>query len=282
MVEKIARTLLGGDFELKELSQEASPRRYFRIGQHQQLMVLSEAPPAKLSQQLLTKCNIRTPQFGTAIDGAYLIEDIGDLHLAHQATLTNYSRLIQQWLQFAESELDPQHPNANIFLNSDLFQKELSQFVNSYLLDYRRLQLPETQQADINELCRRLAEDAAEGPQCLQHRDFHCRNILLSADNQLVWIDYQDLRRGPIFYDLASLFTDAYIDLDDDIYELLTSTAIKFGQRHGLSAAYSMAQFHLTALQRVLKALGTFGLLLKRGRSEYLSAEQRARIIAIA
>ncbi|MFT7516599.1 MAG: aminoglycoside/choline kinase family phosphotransferase [Myxococcota bacterium] len=283
MVNNIAQQLLSEGFELHELSPEASPRRYFRVAQQSLLLVTSEQPPAVACQALLSACDIHTPQYGATTSGGYLIEDCGDVHLSHQPSASNYSMLLEDWSKFSRRQLDVNHPNAELALDQKLFTRELKQFVNSYLIELKALDFSAAQIEALHDLCATLAEDASAGPQSLQHRDFHCRNILLSPRHpRPLWIDFQDLRSGPIFYDIASLYTDAYIDLGDDVFELLMQAIVELGDEHQMHAEDAHQQFLVTALQRVLKALGTFGLLINNGRDDYRPAEKRATTHAIA
>jgi len=84
------------------------------------------------------------------------------------------------------------------------------------------------------------------------------------------------MRRGPLFYDLASLHTDAYLDLSQPVIDQLESEVRRLGEAAGLTQAASLRQWRRTALQRVIKALGTFAKLQSEGRSNYAAAERRA------
>ena len=283
MVQEIARRLLGEGFTLSELSPEASARRYFRVHGKQLLIVTCDQGPATACQEILTSCNIYSPAYGGHTDGGYLIEDCCDMHLSHAATAENYRMLIEDWHKFSRCALAADHPNDDLALDTDLFKRELKQFVDSYLIGFKKLALSAIDLQHINDLCAALARDASFGPQCLQHRDFHCRNIILyDKYPRPTWIDFQDMRRGPIFYDLASLYTDAYLDLNDEVFGLIIDAVEDLGDEHAMHAEDVHPQFQVTALQRVLKALGTFGLLLNNGRDDYADAEQRASICAIA
>jgi aminoglycoside/choline kinase family phosphotransferase len=121
-----------------------------------------------------------------------------------------------------------------------------------------------------------LAALAAEGPQVLAHRDLHCRNVLL-YQGEIALIDHQDMRRGPLFYDLASLQTDAYLDLSAPVMDLLDGEMRRLGEAAGLDPTQSQRQWRRTALQRVMKALGTFAKLQSEGRNDYAIAERRAQ-----
>jgi len=52
-------------------------------------------------------------------------------------------------------------------------------------------------------------ELTAESGLVLNHRDYHCRNILIH-NHQPVIIDFQDARMGLAQYDAASLLRDSY------------------------------------------------------------------------
>jgi len=277
--------LLGAPTELSALTPEVSPRRYFRpkgAASGIWLVVLSPTPAPQATTTFLAAVEIRVPQIGAVMAGAYLVEDLGDVHLQHAPTFENYQQVLQTWLQLASAELPAEHPNLRFALNQELFEVELKMFRDCYLRSYRAQQLSVGEWQSVDETIAELAELACAGPQCLQHRDFHSRNILLPAAGSPAWIDHQDLRTGPLYYDLASLYTDAYVELPDDVFDLLRSQILPLGERCGMHPEDAVEQFLLTALQRVLKALGTFGKVLHEGRRDFEAAESRARLFALA
>jgi N-acetylmuramate 1-kinase len=78
------------------------------------------------------------------------------------------------------------------------------------------------------------------------------------AHGQLWIIDFQDARMGPDTYDLASLLRDSYVDIaEEDVDELLAYFLALAGR--SAEAADFRRRFDEMALQRNLKALGTFG-----------------------
>ena len=91
----------------------------------------------------------------------------------------------------------------------------------------------------------------------LCHRDYHSRNLML-RDGRLCIIDFQDARLGPNTYDLVSLLRDSYVDLPDQTVEELIAYFLAL-QGHTRDDAEFRRRFDLMALQRNLKALGTFG-----------------------
>ena len=108
-----------------------------------------------------------------------------------------------------------------------------------------------------------IVEELAGEPRVLCHRDYHSRNLMLH-DGSLFIIDFQDARMGPDTYDLVSLLRDSYVDLDvapgrraDRVLPGAASTAPR-GVTPTRRAEFRR-RFDVMALQRNLKALGTFG-----------------------
>ena len=284
MEAKILQKYLDQGCTLQPLTPEASSRRYFRItGSKPPLIwVKSDQCFDKNSADILSSCKIPTPQLINEHKNGHIIEDCGDHHLKDDPSLKNYQKLWEQWLKFHVKKLPDHHSNFHLKLDKDLFVKELFLFIKEYVLEYRRKKIQGKELLNIKKHLTLLAKESSLGPQSLQHRDFHSKNILLSKNNNLpVWIDFQDMRQGPIFYDLASLYTDAYVKIEEDIYSFIREKVIFLGKKNNLIDKDSIHQFNVTALQRVLKALGTFGKLLNNGRNEYKDAEIKAKSSAL-
>lgn len=278
--------------QLTPLTPEAGARRYYRPQPEcGWLVVLSDAAPPQATALWLRGCGVRAPALGAAQRArlgapapgwAYLVEDLGDALFQTCPDPGSYSALLQSWERFAFRPLPADHPQSALALDAALFRRELGMFWERYVQAHRRRVLAEAPAARQRARLAELAEQAAAGPQCVQHRDFHSRNLVhlhrpAARIEEIGWLDHQDLRRGPLYYDLASLWTDAYVDLPEAVRRLLQSAIPAWGSSHDLSAAAAQERFHLCALQRVLKALGTFGNLLSLGRDEYRPAEERAR-----
>ena len=90
-------------------------------------------------------------------------------------------------------------------------------------------------------------------------------------------IDFQDARMGPDTYDLVSLLRDSYMDFTErEVDELIAFFLALRGvgaERRGaaMEARMFRRRFDLMALQRNLKALGTFGFqTTTRGNPVYI------------
>lgn len=116
----------------------------------------------------------------------------------------------------------------------------------------------------LSRLCASILEHTKTMPPVLAHRDLHFRNILVKGA-RLCLIDFQDTRLAPVGYDLASLLFDNYVDLS--------------AERTVFADRLANPGFRWTALQRSLKALGTFCYFgLKMGKPWFVPAIHMALI----
>lgn len=270
---------------LEPLTPEAGDRRYFRPGAPAArgwLLMRSSAPAPRASAEWLEGCGVRVARIGASAEDAYLVEDLGDRHLCHEPALRHYRALLDAWRRLAARPLPAGHACAGRALDSALFRRELRMFDELWLRPRMDRAGSRARRKAVEADLLRLAHDAAVEPWCLQHRDLHSRNVLLPPSGGVALIDHQDLRPGPLLYDLGSLATDAYVDLPAAVRALLRAEVRTLGRERGLSAAEARLRFHRSALQRVLKALGTFARLLLAGRGDYAEAEVRARAHARA
>src|SRR5262249_13805391 len=147
---------------------------------------------------------------------------------------------------------------------------ELRFFREHYIEDFRDLTLGPRESAVLDGFLLALAREAAAPPRVLCHRDYHSRNLLVQED-RLRLVDFQDARLGPVAYDLASLLRDSYVDLPRDLTEALFAAFLVENNARIPSADQFREQYEVVALQRNLKAIGTFGYQAAvRGKTHYL------------
>jgi aminoglycoside/choline kinase family phosphotransferase len=109
-----------------------------------------------------------------------------------------------------------------------------------------------------------LAGEVASYPQSLAHRDYHSENLLARSDGTPVVIDFQDALLAPRHYDAASLAVDPYRSQNPRISAGFRDIALR-------TPGVSPLEFDRTALQRGLKALGTFGYqVTRRKRAKFM------------
>jgi hypothetical protein len=106
------------------------------------------------------------------------------------------------------------------------------------------------------------------------HRDYHSRNLMVTEPNPGI-LDFQDAVYGPITYDLASLFKDAYIRWEEaEIIDWLIRYWEK-ARKAGLPVHNDFSElyrdYEWMGVQRHLKVLGIFARLYHRdGKEGYL------------
>jgi N-acetylmuramate 1-kinase len=146
---------------------------------------------------------------------------------------------------------------------------ELQFFVKHFLEGYRGASLDARARAGLGEEFAQIAEELAGEPRVLCHRDYHSRNLMLH-EGRLYIIDFQDARMGPDTYDLVSLLRDSYVDFTEPQVEALIAFFLA-GSGPGADAHEFRRRFDLMAVQRNLKALGTFGYqTLTRANTVYI------------
>lgn len=146
-------------------------------------------------------------------------------------------------------------------LDAARFRFELSFFREHFLEGYLNSQPGDSAREGLHD----LASMAAAAPVRLCHRDFHSENILGASVGDLVVIDHQDALLGPSCYDAASLAAEAYRRADAATYRTVRGMWL---DRDPASGPF----FDAVALQRALKALGTFGYqVTRRKKARYIA-----------
>jgi aminoglycoside/choline kinase family phosphotransferase len=274
---------------VRPLAGDASTRRYFRVLAGAQPSVIALYPePFRLAEssffsvrELLAGYALPVPRIldHDASRGIVVLEDLGDVTLqerlrsaAADAREDLYREAVDQLVRLQEAAArGPQRAACfQVAFDIEKLSWELHYFEKHFLEGHCERELGVEDRATLGEAFHRLAAEIASWPRVLCHRDFHSRN-LMSHEATLYWIDFQDARMGPASYDLVSLLRDSYVDLPE---AFVAERAEEFRQRALPGEARELFQrrFDLMALQRNLKALGTFGYMASvRGIAVYLA-----------
>jgi hypothetical protein len=270
--------LAGRRVRIVPLTSDASDRRYFRVivpGEPSVVLALYPHPfeYGRLSfvnvAELLAAMPVPIPAvLGHADDlGILVLDDLGDVTLqAHLGTASpaEHAALYRQavdlivTLQRRGDELRSRDAVPyRIAFDEDKLTWELDFFVRHFIEGYRGAALSAPAAAALREQWRAIVAELAAERRVLCHRDYHSRNLMWHA-NRLYMIDFQDARMGPDTYDLASLLRDSYVDLEEPVVDELIAAFLDAAGRPGDRVRFRR-RFDLMALQRNLKALGTFG-----------------------
>jgi aminoglycoside/choline kinase family phosphotransferase len=260
------------------LTGDASDRRYFRIlvPDAQSIVLSLYATPFEFEQlsfvnvaRLLDQMPVPIPTvLGHAEDlGVLVLEDLGDVTLqAHlgAATPTEHAARYRQAvaliasIQRRGSELtNSKYVPYGIAFDVEKLTWEMDFFIKHFIEAYRGVVIPPPARNALREELGTIIAELAAEPRVLCHRDYHSRNLMLHQD-KLYIIDFQDARMGPDTYDLVSLLRDSYVDLTEQTVDELIAYFLALKGESGNEVAFR-ARFDAMALQRNLKALGTFG-----------------------
>ncbi len=283
------------------LAADASTRRYFRAqwmppgaarAVSRIIMVCepwaeAETPDFIAVARHLAASGVRVP----AIDGVaptsgwMCLEDFGDRALADAWQQTdNSARLV--WGQRAMDALVQMHTTATQHINADCPAFYLAFDVPKLLSELQHFRLHAVEGLWQHALSEdeRQAFEAASRPLCAHleaqpryfcHRDYHGWNIMAEG-HEVGILDFQDARMGPQPYDVASLLVDRRTPtlLGHDVSAALVQYYLDqfeevSGQRVDRAAFGEL--FELVAVQRCIKAIGTFAAMhVVYARSQYL------------
>jgi N-acetylmuramate 1-kinase len=269
--------LVTGSPRVVPLTGDASDRRYFRIipSDAAPIVLAVHAGPIEFARlpfanvaELLRLIPLPSPAILGHSDelGVIALQDLGDVTLqAHlgASSPTEHAALYRQAVALIEllhrrgAELEsPRFIPYGVAFDVEKLTWELEFFVRHFLEGYRGATLSAAARSALSEEWSIVAQELASEPRVLCHRDYHSRNLMLH-EGSLYVIDFQDARMGPDTYDLASLLRDSYIDLSHrDVDDLIAYFLALKGRPDDDEFR---RRFDLIALQRNLKALGTFG-----------------------
>ena len=273
--------LAGRNARVVPLTGDASDRKYFRIipadgpsvvlALHAGPIEFATLPFARVGALLL---NIPLPVpaiLGHSDElGIVALQDLGDVtlqaHLGaatpseHAALYREAVALIEQLQRRGAALRSSEYPPYGMAFDVEKLTWELDFFVKHFVEGYRGVVFSPADRSALAAEWTTIAAELAGEERVLCHRDYHSRNLMLN-DGSLHIIDFQDARMGPDTYDLASLLRDSYVDITDrELDDLIAYfLALKTRERGAEDADEFRRRFDLMALQRNLKALGTFG-----------------------
>ncbi|WP_029888648.1 aminoglycoside phosphotransferase family protein [Polycyclovorans algicola] len=271
-------------------SADASFRRYFRLTWDEGSAIVMDAPPAQEDCRPFVDVAARLAAAGLHVPavraqdltrGFLLLDDLGTQTWLHgmprtpDAALAWFAQasaaLVQAQLRVDTSGL-PTYDTA-------LLERELALFPDWFVGRHLGRAFTATETALWGTVCERLLANALAQPTVFVHRDFMPRNLMVSAPNPGV-LDFQDAVRGPISYDVISLFKDAFLSWPQTLVDAGLATYWQQARDAGLPVPGSLADFCLQAermgTQRHLKVLGIFARIRYRdGKPAYLEDAPR-------
>jgi N-acetylmuramate 1-kinase len=282
---------------LRIASADASFRRYLRIdAQNGSPRIIMDAPPDKEDckpfvniAELLKEAGLLAPQV-LAWDepqGFMLLTDLGAQTMMQgmdtEEPHANFGRYMQATDALIKWQL-ASRPGVLPAYDEALLRRELSLFPDWYLAQHRKVTLDAKQQQTMQSAFDLIVRRNLAAPNVYVHRDFMPRNLMLTRDDELGVLDFQDAVYGPISYDIASLMRDAFLTWDEEFVLDVTVRYWEKARKAGLmefedwssdfGAFYRAVEW--MGLQRHLKIAGIFArLTLRDGKEKYLADAPR-------
>ena len=284
----LKRQLHGRPFSLAPASADASFRRYFRVTLPDATLVLMDAPPEQEDCRpfvhvagLMAAAGLNVPAL-LAQDleqGFLLMTDLGSTTYLAALNDDNADRLFRdatdaliRWQLASREDTLPPYDEA-------LLRRELDLFPEWYIGRHLGIELGAQQRQSLETVFGLIVANNLAQPRTYVHRDYMPRNLMVTVPNPGV-LDFQDAVYGPITYDVASLFKDAFISWDE---QRVIDWTIRYWERARsaqLPVAGDFGEFYRDlewmGLQRHLKVLGIFARICHRdGKPAYVKDTPR-------
>ncbi|MFN2309942.1 MAG: aminoglycoside phosphotransferase family protein, partial [Gammaproteobacteria bacterium] len=177
--------------DIRPASADASFRRYFRVHAGADSFIVMDAPPDKEDMAPFLSIAARFLDIGLnvprvlradAARGFYLLSDLGDTHYLSALNPETAPRLYGDALG-ALLVIQAQGPQAGELPAYDraLLWREMALFRDWLLGQHLGLTLDAAQTARLERSLEHLADRALAQPQVCVHRDFHARNLMVTA-----------------------------------------------------------------------------------------------------
>lgn len=283
----LAAQFPGKQFELSPASADASFRRYFRVriaGEDTTLIVMDAPPehedcgPWLKVEKLFRDAGAHVPEVlaQDTAQGFLLLSDLGSTTYLSALTPDNAAHLYADALGSLLAIQKASQPDVLPEYSRELLLRELMLFPDWYIARHKGVTLDEKQRASLMTVFDRILEVNLNEPKVFVHRDYHSRNLMhIPGGANPGIVDFQDAVYGPLTYDLASLFKDAYIHWEEEFTLDMLARYWEMARTLGLPVRADFADFHRDfewmAVQRHLKVLGIFARLYHRdGKDGYL------------
>ena len=273
---------------LAPASADASFRRYFRIPHAGGTLIAMDAPPPQENcrpfvciARMMADAGLNTPTvYSQDLDrGFLLLTDLGRQTYLDVLSEDNVDALMRdattaliKWqLESKPGEL-PEYDEA-------VLRREINLFPEWYVGKHLAVTLTDAQRQSMESVFTTVIRSNLAQQRVYVHRDFMPRNLMVSSPNPGV-LDFQDALYGPVGYDIACLWRDAFISWDE---ERVLDGTIRYwekARKAGLPVPQDFGDFYRDvewmALQRHLKVMGIFARINYRdGKPRYLGDTPR-------
>ena len=263
----LSKTIGNNSFNIEELRQEASDRKYYRIKADNVSYVLADnfdktdqSANFLYASKILKNSSVNVPEVLAFSEDLrfLLLQDLGDKSLD-----TDNEYKDQKILEMALEQLSKIYFSDQDVLRSATKESLLIQ-TNSFIDFCKENKLSNDELKALENLRNNLVQNLLNQQFIPTHNDFERRNLMMFEENLFV-IDFQDLNMGPIGIDLASILYEHSYEypkvLIDDLLE-------KHLKNNGLKASSEELKnmiMHALA-HRSMRIVGAFNKYFKEGK----------------
>jgi hypothetical protein len=263
---------------VSKLVGDASARQYFRLTtEDNKSFIIAVYPepfqvkdfPYYQVYMLFGQAGISLPEIIEMDEerGIVMQQDLGDESLQKRLIslpTTQWDSLLKQAIDViariqteASRRCTPEYQACKLAFDYEKLSFEFKFFFQHYVNSYRQMNYNDVRTSALYREFDAISHELASYPRYLTHRDYHCRNIMMIKDQMFV-IDFQDARMGPSAYDLVSILKDS-IDLTESQMHAMVRYFLSLKHLKPEDYHDFWTQFELMSVQRLLKALGTYG-----------------------
>lgn len=263
----LSKTIGNNSFNIQELRQEASDRKYYRIKADNVSYVLADnfdktdqSANFLYASKILKNSSVNVPEVLAFSEDLrfLLLQDLGDKSLD-----TDNEFKDEKILEMALEQLSKIYFSDQDVLRSATKESLLIQ-TNSFIDFCKENKLSNDELKALENLRNNLVQNLLNQQFIPTHNDFERRNLMM-FEGKLFVIDFQDLNMGPIGIDLASIMYEHSYEypkvLIDDLLE-------KHLKNNGLKASSEELKnmiMHALA-HRSMRIVGAFNKYFKEGK----------------
>ena len=280
------------DYHLAPASEDASFRRYFRITTPSGTRIVMDAPtvhedcrPFIKVAGLMRDAGVQAPEIlaQDLSQGFLLLTDLGRQTYLEVLNDDNFDALFRPCADALVKWQLASKPDVLPLYDAPLLKRELALFPDWYIAKHLQVDLRKSQRETLEKMFALIIDATLAQKRVYVHSDYMPRNLMVSDSDPIEnpgVIDFQDAVYGPISYDIASLYRDAFISWDE---ERVLDGTIRYwekAKKAGLPVPAGFDDFYRDVewmgLQRHLRIMGIFARIHYRdGKPRYLADTPR-------
>ena len=263
----LSKTIGDSSFNIKELRQEASDRKYYRIKAKNISYVLTDnfdktdqSANFLYASKILKNSSVNVPEVLAFSEDLrfVLLQDLGDESLDINDEYNDEKILEMALEQLSKIYFSDQDVLKSVTKESLLLQ------TNSFMDFCREKKCSNDEIKSLENLRNQLVYNLLNQQFIPSHNDFERRNLMMFEEKLFV-IDFQDLNMGPLGIDLASIMYEHSYEYPKALIDKLLEKHLKDNGLNASSAELKDMIMHALA-HRSMRVVGTFNKYFKEGK----------------